>query len=500
MPRKNGKTELCAALALYHLLADGEINGQVYSAAADRYQAALVYNAAVAMVRADAELSAFVNVIESVKRIVHYRSGSFFQALVRRPPLQARLQRQSAIIYDELAQAPNRNLYDVLTTSTAARAQPLTIVISTQSSDANHVMSELVDYGRKVTAGVIEDAGFFSAIYAAPDDADVWDEATWRACNPALGDFRSLDEMRAFAARARRIPSLESVFRLALPQPAGRRRPPFPGLGRLGRLRRSRRCRRARRPALLGRPRPRLDAGPDRAGAGLPRRRRFRDGPPGYDVLCWFWTAEDALRERGERDRVPYPLWRDQGFLETTPGRAIDKGFVARRLAEIAARYDVRGLAYDRWRIEELKARLAEDGIELPMEPWGQGFRDMAPAVDALETAVLNRRIRHAGHPVLRWNAANAAVEPSTRPGAQARQGQAHRPYRRPGRAGHGHRPRRTRRRARALDLRQRRARRGLPVRVREDLGSPAKKPALLGPPRTINPHIYIEPVINNSP
>ncbi|MGZ8351367.1 MAG: terminase TerL endonuclease subunit, partial [Allosphingosinicella sp.] len=94
---------------------------------------------------------------------------------------------------------------------------------------------------------------------------------------------------------------------------------------------------------------------------------------------------------------MPYGLWRDQGFLETTPGRAIDKGFVARRLAEIAARYDVRGLAYDRWRIEELKARLAEDGTELPMEAWGQGFRDMAPAVDALDTAVLNRRIRHAG-------------------------------------------------------------------------------------------------------
>ena len=318
MPRKNGKTELCAALALYHLLADGEINGQVYSAAADRYQAALVYNAAVAMVRADAELSAFVNVIESVKRIVHYRSGSFFQALSADHRSKHGFN-ASAIIYDELAQAPNRNLYDVLTTSTAARAQPLTIVISTQSGDANHVMSELVDYGRKVTAGVIEDAGFFSAIYAAPDDADVWDEATWRACNPALGDFRSLDEMRAFAARARRIPSLELVFRsLYLNQPVDADRRflasadwdagavPVDVEALDGRV------------CYGG-----LDLGSTQDLTALvlvfPDDGASGDGPPGYDLLCWFWTAEDALRERAERDRVPYPLWRDQGFLERRP-------------------------------------------------------------------------------------------------------------------------------------------------------------------------------------
>ncbi|MGZ8351368.1 MAG: terminase large subunit domain-containing protein [Allosphingosinicella sp.] len=293
MPRKNGKTELCAALALYHLLAGGEINGQVYSAAADRHQAALVYNAAVAMVRADAELSAFVNVIESVKRIVHYRSGSFFQALSADHRSKHGFN-ASAIIYDELAQAPNRNLYDVLTTSTAARAQPLTIVISTQSSDANHVMSELVDYGRKVAAGVIADPGFFSAIYAAPNDADVWDEATWRACNPALGDFRSLDEMRAFAARARRIPSLESVFRaLYLNQPVDADRRFLASADWDG----------CATPvdvdALDGRVcSGGLDLGSTQDLTALVLVFPDDSDPPGYDVLCWFWTAEDTLRAR----------------------------------------------------------------------------------------------------------------------------------------------------------------------------------------------------------
>jgi len=131
MPRKNGKTQLAAALALCHLFGpESEERGQVYSAAADRNQAALIFNEAAAMIRADAELDAICNVIESQKRIVHYRSGSFYQA-VSSESRRAHGYSASAIIYDEMAQAPNRKLFYVLTTSTAARAEPLTEVIST---------------------------------------------------------------------------------------------------------------------------------------------------------------------------------------------------------------------------------------------------------------------------------------------------------------------------------------------------------------------------------
>ena len=405
MPRKQGKTELAAALALYHLLADGEINGQVYSAAADRYQAALVFNAAAAMVRADPELSSLVNIIESTKRIVHYASGSFYQALSS----DARTKHgfnASAIIYDELAQAPNRNLYDVLTTSTAARAQPLTIVISTTSSDPTSIMSELIEYGRKIADDVIEDPTFFPVIYQAPQEVDPWDEDTWHACNPALGDFRSIEEMRTFAERAKRIPSLESVFRnLYLNQPvdADQRFLSSADWDACGTP--------VDTDALDGR---RCYGGLDLSSTqdltALVLVFPDDNDPPAYDVLAWFWSAGDTLRERGDRDRVPYALWRDQGFLEAPPGRAIDKGHVARRLAEIVSRYEVQGVAYDRWRIEELKKSLADDGIDVPLMDWGQGFKDMAPAVDALETAVLNGLIRHGGHPVLRWNASNASI------------------------------------------------------------------------------------------
>ncbi len=405
MPRKNGKTELAAGLVLYHLLADGEINGEVYSAAANRDQAAHIFNVAAAMIRADPDLSSLVNIIESQKRIVHYASGSYYKALSSDAKSKHGFN-ASCIVYDELAQAPNRELYDVLVTSTSARAQPLTVVISTTSSNPSSVMSELVDYGRKVKDGVIEDPTFYPVIYQAPLDADPWDEDTWFACNPALGDFRSLEEMRERAEKAKHIPSIESSFRnLYLNQPvdADER---FLSSGDWDA------CSASVDPeALIGR---RCFGGLDLSSTqdltSLMLVFPDDNNPPNYDVLCWFWSAGDTLRERGERDRVPYAVWRDQGYLEAPKGRAIDKRAVVFRMAEIASRYDVQGIAFDRWRMKDLKRLLADEGIEVPLLDWGQGFKDMAPAVDALETAVLNGHIRHGGHPVLRWNVSNASI------------------------------------------------------------------------------------------
>jgi len=405
MPRKNGKTELAAALCLYHLLADGEVNGQVYSAAADKQQASIVFNVAAAMIRADPELVALVNVIDSVKRIVHYASGSYYQALSSDAKTKHGFN-ASAIICDELAQWPKRELYDVLTTATGARAQPLTLVISTQSSDPLHVMSELVEYGRKVEAGVFDDPAFHSTIYAAPLDADPWDEAVWHACNPALGDFRSIEEMRNFAAKAKRIPAAESAFRnLYLNQPVDADK----------RFLSSADWDACATPVDLDR----LEGRPCYGGLDLSSVQDLTayvlvfpsdDEPTVYDVLAWFWTAGDTLADRAERDKAPYGVWRDQGLLIAPPGRAIDRAFVAHTIAESLERFDVRTIAADRWQLAQLEKVLADEGVEAPIEGFGQGFRDMAPAVDALEAAILDARIRHGGHPVMRWCAANATV------------------------------------------------------------------------------------------
>lgn len=401
-PRKNGKTGLTAALALCHLFGpEAEARGQVYSAASDRNQAAILYREMKAMIEADEALSERAIVRDFNKAIEDSETSSTYMAL----SADARTKHgfsASCVIYDELAQAPNRELFDVLTTSTGAREEPLTIVISTQTNDPHHVMTELVEYGQKVRDGIIDDPSFHATIYAAPLDSDPWDEATWYACNPALGDFRSLAEMRTYAAQAKRIPAREATFRqLYLNQPvdADERFIPAAEWDACGGA--------VDVEALRGRP---CWAGLDLSSTRDLTALVLYFPEDGGAVLPFFWVPGDAITEREERDKVPYRVWAQQGHIEATNGRAIDRRAIARRLAEIAGTYDVLGVAYDRWRFDDLANVLADEGISLPMKPWGQGYRDMGPAVDVLETLVLDRGLRHGGHPVLTWCVSNAVV------------------------------------------------------------------------------------------
>ncbi|MEQ9488037.1 MAG: terminase large subunit [Alphaproteobacteria bacterium] len=403
MGRKNGKTALASALCLCHLFGpESEERGQVYSAAADRSQAAIIFNEAAAMVRADPELDAICNIVESTKRIVHYRSGSFYQA-VSSESRTAHGFSASCIIYDELAQAPNRKLFDVLTTSTAARSEPLTIVISTVAADPNHIMSELVEYGRKITGGILDDPTFKPFIFEVPPEADPWDEANWRLANPALGDFRSLQEMRQYAAQAQRIPARESTFRALYLNQAVDAEARFLSstdwLACAGSVDAE---------ALRGRP---CWGGLDLSSTRDLTAFVLYFPEDGGAVLPYFWVPGDRLDEREDRDRVPYRTWARQGHIEATPGRAIDKLAIAFRLAEAAATFDIRAIAYDRWRVEDLMKVLSDEGISLPLNGWGQGFKDMAPAVDALEAAVLDGRLTHPENPVLTWCASNAVLQ-----------------------------------------------------------------------------------------
>ena len=402
LPRKNGKTQLAAALALAHLCGpEAESRGQIYSAAADRAQAALIYDEMVAMIEASPELSERIHRVDFHKRLRDVETGSTYHALSA-DARKAHGLSSSFVVYDELAQAPNRNLYDNLLTSTGARKEPLMVVISTQSSDPNHVMSELVRYGQSLLDGMVGDPTFVPIIYMAPPDADPWDEEVWRECNPALGDFRSLEEMRIFAKQAQRVPAKEAAFRgLYLNQPVDSEQRfvgsvDWKACG--GAVDAS---------ALEGQP---CWAGLDLSSTtdltALCLYFPWNDGA----VLPFFWLPAERLADRERIDGPPYSLWKRHGHLEVNAGRAIDRYAIALRLAELSSRYDIQGIAYDRWRIEDLEKILSDEGIDLPMVPWGQGYRDMGPAVDALETAILDAGLRHGNHPVLTWNAANVVV------------------------------------------------------------------------------------------
>ncbi|MBL8479358.1 MAG: phage terminase small subunit P27 family, partial [Sterolibacteriaceae bacterium] len=309
----------------------------------------------------------------------------------------------SFVVCDELAQWPRRDLFDNLVTGTGARDQPLVLVISTQSSDPNSVMSELVSHGRQVIAGTIEDPSFVAVIYAVPDDADPWDESLWPLANPALGDFRSLDEMRKFAERAKRIPSREAVFRnLYLNQAVAAEI-------RFIAAQDWKACSGTfDREVLQGRP---CWAGLDLSSTTDLTALVLYFPLDGGAVLPFFWLPADNIKGREARDRVPYRIWEDQQLIELTPGRAIDKRVVARRLAPLLTEFDVKGIGYDRWRIQDLKTILTGEGIDAPLIELGQGFKDMGPALDALEIAVLDGQLRHGGNPVLTWNCSNAVVE-----------------------------------------------------------------------------------------
>lgn len=212
IPRKNGKSELAAALALYGLVGDRVVGAEVYSAAADSDQAALVFDVAAQMVRNDPVLSARLKIIDSRKRIVDHQTGSFYRAISAEAYSKHGFN-ASMVIYDELHAAPQRDLWDVLTTSMGTRDNPMVVAITTAGYDRHSICWEQHDYARKILDGVVVDPTFYPVIYAAPEGADWTDENVWRHANPALEDFRDIDEMRSLAHKAKEIPALQNTFR-----------------------------------------------------------------------------------------------------------------------------------------------------------------------------------------------------------------------------------------------------------------------------------------------
>lgn len=401
--RKNGKTALIAALVLVHLVGPEAIpNGEIYSAANDREQAAQVFKVARQMVEADPELTAMVTVVPSTKTLVCRQNGSFYRALSAEAGTKHGLN-PTVAIFDELAQAKNRELYDVLDTSMGARAEPLFVTISTQSNDPEHILSKLIDDG---LSGA--DPTTVCHLYAADEDCGLLDEKGWKAANPALGDFRSFEDLAVLARKAVRLPAEEPKFRnLYLNQ------------------------RVAPHASLIARA----------DWFGCQGKAGWEDGEDVYLALdlsaktdltalvgvsasaisrvqAWFWKPKELLDDHERRDRVPYRQWVQENWIEAVEGRAIHPRAVAQRIAEIAGRFNVIGLAYDRWQIDHLLREFdgvglqahkdGEAGDGLRLVPWGQGFKDMSPAIDALETAVMQAELIQPGNPVLTWNVANA--------------------------------------------------------------------------------------------
>ena len=397
--RKNGKTALIACLLLAHLVGpEAKLNAQLVSGALSRDQAALVFNLASKMVQLSSDLSKIVRIVPSGKRLIGLPMNTEYKALAAEGRTAHGLSPVLAIL-DEIGQVkgPQNDFVDAITTSQGAHEAPLLLVISTQAPTDADLMSILLDDAIRS-----EDPKIVCHLYAAPDDCDLMDREAWKAANPALGLFRSLADVEEQAVQAERMPATENTFRVLTLNQRRNMVAAFvsPGVWKAGN---------GEPDALDGPVYGGLDlsATTDLTALVLTSRRGGV-----LHVHPFFWMPQDSVIEAAKRDRAPYDVWVRQGLLRTTPGRVIDYDHVAAEIGAICAGLNVARIGFDRWRMDRMKGAMERQGVELPLEPFGQGYVSMSPALDALEADLLAERVRHGGHPVLTMCAANAVAVP----------------------------------------------------------------------------------------
>jgi len=398
LPKKNGKSELAAAVSNYLLFADGEIGAEVYYAAVDRDQAGLCYNVAAQMVEWSPALSRRAKVIRSTRRIWVPETASFSRVLSADVPNKHGLNVSGCVI-DELHAHPNRDLYDVLTQGAGeARTQPLWFIITTAGYDRNSVCWELHERVRQKNEGLIDDPTLYGVIYGVPETADWEDPREWEKANPSLGRIFTIDRMMEAYKAAKGNPVQENLFRrLRLNQWTASET-------RWLNVKEWDECK-----ALLG-----LEGRDCYGGLDLSSTTDltafslcFPDGDE-YHVRTHFWLPADNINDREKRDRVPYQQWARDGWLTLTPGNVVDYDYIIRDMVEYRAQYRINEVAFDRWGAEKLRQQLTDLGFV--MVEFGQGYKSMSPPTKEFERLVLSQRLHHDGNPILRWNLDNTVV------------------------------------------------------------------------------------------
>lgn len=399
MGRKNAKTAFSAFLLLLHLVGpEARANSQLYSAAQSREQAAVLFGYASKVVRMSPDLSEYVQVKDSAKMLTCPELGTVYRALSADASTAMGLS-PVFVVHDELGQVrgPRSELYEAMETASAAHEQPLSIIISTQAPTDADLLSLLID-----DALTGADPRVKIALHSAPMDLDPFSDAAIKAANPHFDVFMNKEEVRRQAAEAKRLPSRESAYRNLVLNQRVEARNPFVS--------------RATWQANGAAP---ADARGEKVWFGLDLSSVSdltalvgvsEDG----DVLPTFWLPEFGLTDKSRADRVPYDLWHSQGYLETTPGAAIQYSFIAKQLRTVFDEYDVQAVAFDRYNMRFLKPCLEAEGFseeELArFVEFGQGFVSMGPALRELETRLLNKGLKHGNHPVLEMCAKNAVA------------------------------------------------------------------------------------------
>ena len=397
IPKKQGKSELAAAVALLLTCGDGEERAEVYGCAADRNQAKIVFDVAVDMVRKNKSLMKRVTIKESERLLRYEPTGSTYKVLSADVSNKHGFNTHG-VIFDELHTQPNRKLFDVMTKGSGdARMQPLYFLITTAGTDTNSICYETHQKAKDILEGRKIDPTFYPVIYGADESDDWTDPKVWRKANPSLGITVAIDKVQAACDSAKQNPGEENAFRqLRLNQWV--------------------------KQSVRWMPMDKWDA------CAFPVNEDYLEGrvcyggldlasttditafvlvfPPEdeddkYVVLPFFWIPEDNIPLRVRRDHVPYDLWERQGTLQTTEGNVVHYGYIEKFIERLGERYNIREIAFDRWGAVQMVQNL--EGMGFTVVPFGQGYKDMSPPTKELMKLTLEQKIAHGGHPVLRW-------------------------------------------------------------------------------------------------
>lgn len=401
VPRKNGKSLIASVIGLFLLLCDKEPGAEVYSAATDRRQAGLVFNTAKQMVKKDPALSRRAKPFKQT--IVVEKTDSVYEVLSAEAFTKDGLNAHG-IIFDELHAQPTRDLYDVLRTSVGARRQPLEVYITTAGTSLESICYEVHDYAIKVRDGIIRDDTFFGKIYAADAEDDWTSPEVWAKANPGLGTSVKLEYLQKRCNEAKAKPSFLNTFkRLHLNIWTGEGQSWLPWdlwAKRAGDYSIE---------SLLG----------QKCWIGLDLSKRiditamtgvfYDEELNGLKSIHKFWMPEDRAEERAAQDRVPYLQWAEQGFLELTEGNVVDYQVVFNEILDWHDKFDVVETVLDRWGSTAISSALQKRDIE-PVE-FGQGYRDMSPAMKDLEALIMQARFLHPNNPLMNWMMSSVVIK-----------------------------------------------------------------------------------------
>jgi len=405
IPKKQGKSELAAAIALYLTCGDFEHGGEVYGCASDRQQASIVFDVAVDMVEQCPALKSRIKPMLSQKRLVYRPLGSFYQVLSAEAYTKHGLN-VHGVVFDELHAQPNRDLYDVMLHGSGdARKQPLFFLITTAGTDRNSICWEVHQKAEDILQGRKIDPTFYPVIYSAADTDDWTSEKVWKKVNPSLGITVDIEKLRVAFENAKQNPAEENLFRqLRLNQWV--------------------------KQSVRWMPMDKWDKCAFPVDAEKLRGRTCYGGldlssttditafvlvfPPldesdKYQILPFFWIPEENIDQRVRRDHVPYDVWEKQGYIKTTEGNVVHYGFIENFIEELGTKYNIREIAFDRWGAVQMTQNL--DDMGFTVVPFGQGYKDMSPPTKELMKLTLEKRIAHGGNPVLRWMMDNVYVK-----------------------------------------------------------------------------------------